>query len=230
MVLSNPTKNNGAILLSMIASHIDSEKKCQHFIDLLNSVHKQENYFQAIRLHISLSHDKNISPDNLQKIYGVCKNNNYKIFVQNKKLSQFEHYAFLFDQLNSKIKNNLSFYPEIESNIWILLCDDKIFWQQNRLSTYQTIIEKLSHQKYSNVKSFSCVNGSQSESINDYTNYCARLVYCNMFFRHIGKEHIKHKYCGWYFINFLRKYRPDNLLHLDFRTPKDLYDWINHLN
>ena len=143
MVLPNPLDSNPENdyqLFIVIGINIISYEQYEHlqnFIKLFDD--------QPIKLYISLAYDKNILSNNFMgELYELVAVRDHKLLLQSKPLEQFEHYSQIIDELGT-ITNN---------KIWIMFIGDNNLWENNVISVYQSILEELSLDKYSNIISY----------------------------------------------------------------------------
>ena len=201
-------------IVILIASHISSKKRCDHFVRLLESINNQTNYSNKMDVQISLSLDPNISPKELTNLLNIIEQNQFKVYLQDHQLSQFEHYKFLVNQLE-------------DLDTWILFSDDDDKWASDRILTYELIINNLTTEQNNKITSICCVPESEN-SINNYVSYCVKLPYCKIFFDHATDVQIKHKFCDCYFVKFIRTYGSGNLGHLVCKLKREIYIWMDH--
>jgi len=206
-------------IITLIASHIDCKKRLQYFVKLLGSINNQIDYFDTINVKISLSHDTDISQDEILFLIKNINKNNFQVYFQNNKMSQFEHYNFLINELVNYDENN----------VWILFSDDDDEWSENRLAAYHHMINSIvdDYDKttcicYTNEK-----NKSTSTYIGSYTDYCVKLKYARIFFGHASNNQLQHKFCDCYFVKFLCTYGSGKLMRAFCATDDTLYNWFS---
>ena len=222
-------------IITLIASHIDSNKRLHNFIKLLAIINNQIDYFDDIDLRVSLSHDENISREEISFLFNNVNKNGFKLHYQDNLLSQFEHYKFLNSTLNDADNENT----------WILFSDDDDEWAENRLAAYHHMINYIKENEYPNTSSICYTNEtdlvaksqverversdkSASTYIGSYVDYCVKLKYLRIFFDHATNAQLKHKFCDCYFVKFICSYGQGTLKRAFCATPDLLYYWIKH--
>ena len=208
------------LLRTLIASHIDSAKRLNNFVKLINSINEQIDYHDKIEVEISLSHDDNITYYEINYILGTVNKNNFKIHYQDKKFCQFEHYKFLISQIVSDVNDT-----------WILFSDDDDEWEENRLAAYHYMINCIEENMddYNITTSICYTNEEQKTSANyvgSYTDYCIKLKYLKIFFKTIMDIQLQHKFCDCYFVKFICSYGKGKLKRAFCATDDILYHWI----
>ena len=228
MVLPVPSNTNSdakATLIIMVGTNIDSYETNEHLKNLIKNFDRQINYSGSIKLYLSLSYDKNILSNNPEELCELAHKRGHRIFIQTHWLENFQHYGLMIKKLNQDIVLN-NFQPNLSfDKIWVAFSTGNDLWENNRISIYQSIVEKLSSNEYSNVTSFSCIN-SNEENVD---TCCARLLQCNNFFKNANEQQLRNKFCIYYFIKFLTTFRNNNSSHMIFSIKGNTYDCINCL-
>ena len=216
-------------LITLIASHIDCTQRLTHFIKLLTSINNQIDYFDAINVRISLSHDESVSLDEIQYLTNGINKFDFKFYFQPNHMSQFEHYQFL--------TNILIMEKDDTEMTWILFSDDDDEWEANRLAAYHCMIMSLaeSNDEYSKVSSICYTDKETADKydkitnyLGSYTDYCVKLKYLEIFFGSASGAQLKHKFCDCYFIKFIRTYGLGVLQQAFSSTDDILYVWHQH--
>lgn len=116
-----------ASLIALCASHINGTKRLSDFQRMLQSMINQ--HFQ-VPLFVSIS----AATDELKdEVLNIAKDNpNFTFFIQDNKLSQFEHYAFLAQAL--------SYDPQ---TTWCIFTDDDDISNVNRTQVFMKHINKV---------------------------------------------------------------------------------------
>lgn len=201
-------------LITLIASHLDCRKRLNLLIKLLKTISHQIDYFDEIDIRISISHCTEIAKEEIDFLLkGVISN--LKIYFQEKKMSQFEHYQKLISELNDRDGDN----------IWILFSDDDDEWSNNRLGAYHHMINCVKEDEntmyicYTNEE-----NVNEQVYLGNYVDYCVKLKYLRIFFKSLNDLQLKHKYCDRYLVKFLHIYKND-LKRAFCATDETLYYW-----
>lgn len=208
-------------LITLIASHIDSNKRLHNFIKLLESINNQIDYYDELCVHISLSYDENINKNETVALLSIINKNHFDIYYQDISLKQFEHYKFLMDKIIECDENNT----------WILFSDDDDEWAENRLAAYHYMINCIPTENYDITTNICYTNESNkiaSTYVGIYVDYCVKLKYLKIFFKSLTENQIKHKYCDCYLVKFLCNYGLNKLKRAFCATNNILYNWIKH--
>lgn len=213
-------------LITLIASHIDCTEKLAYFMKLLTSINNQIDYDNVMDVRISLSLGENISIDELKFLVNAINKNNFKFYFQESSMSQFEHYKYLTNTLSDKDN----------TTTWILFSNDDDEWADNRLVAYHHMINCLTIDEYKLTSTIcyadkECIGTSSNDKfIGNYTNYCIKLKYLELFFNHTSDSQLKHEYCDYYFVKFMNLYGSGKLKRAFSSTDDVLYQPIEHDN
>lgn len=223
-------------LITLIASHINCTEKLAYFMKLLTGINNQIDY-DTMDIRISLSYGENISLDELKYVVNAINKNNFKFYFQESFMSQFEHYKYLTNTITDK--NN--------TTTWILFSNDDDEWADNRLAAYHHMINCLPNNDYEltsticyadteSIKTRESMSDSPGQGISNdkfignYTNYCIKLKYLEIFFKHATDSQLNHEYCDYYFVKFMNLYGSGKLKRAFSSTDDVLYESINHDN
>lgn len=184
-------------LIVLCASHLDSERRVQYFLELLQCYRDQSSIAE---FHISISFEKEISED-VKKVFSFIidlKKKNYPItfYVQKERKYQFEHY---------KILSQKSFL----GNPWIIFSDDDDLWDNKRVSICFNTIESLKIEPpmifYPNFKigDKTIIVDDLTKEIDEYVLTSCRLSNFKNFFDQASDFVLKRVNCDFIFLRYL---------------------------
>lgn len=113
-------------LICLIASHINSIQRIDHFMKLLDSI---DNQTMKVDVYISLSHDKKICGQNLNNLVHRLRTT-HTLYLHEYPKKQFEHYTYLTSVIN------------LPDHSWVIFSDDDDFWHPERVQSYAYAIEQ----------------------------------------------------------------------------------------
>ncbi|AYV85331.1 MAG: hypothetical protein Satyrvirus11_13 [Satyrvirus sp.] len=202
-------------LICLLASHLNCIERSTHFDELLDIINNQS--CEEKNIYISLSHDFNI---NIVNILKKIKTYGFNLLYSKEKLSQFQHYKNIMD--------NLTIDDEI--NTWILFSDDDDIWSIHRLMNFYyplttleipdicSYIKIVPHAKLSNNKIIDITE-------DNYVNYCVRFKYLKLFFYNVNDDILMHRYCDVFFVSFMCGYGARILNHVILQVDYPVYIW-----
>ncbi len=207
-------------IITFIASHLDCKERLSNFLQLIDNIKEQIDYYEKIELSASISHGNFISKQELLHVLGLTNQYNFKYYVHEEKQSQFMHYKFLTSTLH---------YNDDE-NTWILFSDDDDEWANNRLGIYQYLLENINNDDYHLTTSicYASKNVPMINYIGTYVDYCVKLKYLKIFFDNTHEQQLNNKYCDSYFVKYIRYYGK-GILKIAYCTDDTiLYNWTKH--
>lgn len=208
----NECKNN---IICLIASHLNNYERIDNFNELLNDINSQLGC-ENKTIKISLSCDNGL---NISKTLELIEEYGFGLNHSKKKLSQFEHYKILVNQL--KIDD--------PSNTWIIFSDDDDIWNEKRIVMYDRLLEKVKDDNVVFLKTPMCelINGEIKEAKEgaNYVDLCVRYKYVKLFFDNITNNALKHRYCDVFFASFIQQFGGDTLKHAEIKLNEPIYVW-----
>lgn len=114
-------------LVTFCASHINNADRLNLFENLVRSV---QNQVVKTTFFVSLSYEECVRKSVKSKLSSL-RQPNIKIFVQRTKMSQFEHYKFLCEQID----------PIFMNRTWCLFTDDDDYLSPLRNKTYMQMLK-----------------------------------------------------------------------------------------
>jgi hypothetical protein len=201
-------------LICLCSCHISCVIKIKWMDEMIES---WKNQTHNIDLHINISLE-----DNIKTIFEHYKNskwncNNLFFYIQEQKLSQFEHYKNLCDRIISIFGND----------VWVIFTDDDDIWEKDRALYYNILINKLYEQNKENEISHIqiptlCVNYKDSFDNNykvknlkniddcneyckdnlDYWQFCCKIKYLKDYTEKCHPDLLKDGFCNLYFVKY----------------------------
>ena len=185
-------------IVCLIACHISAPEHLVYFGEMLNSVIRQTSTSHRVLISISKSQDQiypNI-PNNLLK--------NIEIYLEDLKLSQFEHYSKLMPYLEH----------ENPHTTWVCFGDADDLWHPLRIETYQQVetkvtdnigaIMSLHHLRGENFQ-LSVPEQNGPRFFTEHWNLCVRLFFVRYFLQNCSLTTKNHKFCDVLFSGWIRK-------------------------
>lgn len=184
-------------MIFLCASHIDSKKR-------FNKLKRAIKSIKYDHIYISISYE----PPYEKHVLNLKHNHK---FIWPFKLSQFEHYNLLSQEL---IKENIS------RDTWCLFFDDDDICHKLRKDVYQHFISDNSvvYIQYSAIH-YDSVNKKYSKCSQEYFDFACTLEVMLTFFKYVQKDILKNIGCDLLFRNFMRSLPCTIILHSE---------WIKH--
>lgn len=184
-------------IVCLIACHVSAPEHLVYFDEMLNSVTGQTSTTHRVLISISKSPDQiypNI-PKNLLK--------NVEIYLEETKISQFEHY--------SKLMSYLEY--ENPHTTWVCFGDADDLWHPRRIESYQQVITRISdniitimtghHLRGANLKS-GVYEANGPRTFTEHWNLCVRLFFVRYFLQSCPPTIKSHNFCDVLFSQWIR--------------------------
>lgn len=208
-------------IICLIACHVSAPEHLVYFGEMLNSVIRQTS--TSHRVLISISKDPKQSYPNITKDLI----NNIEIYLQDTKLSQFEHYSKLMPKLEH----------ENPHTSWVCFGDADDLWHHDRIKLYQDVATQFADNVTAIMAGHHLIGPYFDSSVSkdnplriftEHWNLCVRLFFVRYFLQLCPPVTKNHKFCDVLFSQWIRSM--SSPLGMDRGTasfdPQDKDNWM----